>query len=270
MASTGLLHDIKKNPVILGAAIGLHVVVLVLLSISLTSSEVPKVSAPARSTVKAVVVDEKKIEAEINKLKKAENKEQQKKLAQQKKIKREADKARKKLEAEKKKLAMLRKKQAEEKKKAEAERRKREAERKKREAEKKRLEQEEEKRRQQEDADLKRRIAEEERREEEARLAAEHEGKLKSLRSQYVKLIEQKVERNWLRPVTSTSDMSCEVIVNQTSLGDVVSVKLQDCSDDQVFQRSVERAVRKASPLPPPPSPEVFDREIHFTFRPRT
>jgi colicin import membrane protein len=262
MSSSGLLHDIKKHPRILVMAIGLHVVILVLLSISLTSSEVPKISTPARSTIKAVMVDEKKVEAEIKKLKKVEDKKQQKKLAKQKKIKREADKARKKLEAEKKKLVAFKKKQAEEKKKAETER-------KKREAEKQRLEKEAEKQRQQEEVDLKHKMEEEERLEEEARLAAEHNDALKSLRSQYVKLIEQKVERNWLRPATSTSGMSCEVIVNQTSLGDVVSVKLQDCSDNQVFQRSIERAVRKASPLPPPPSPEVFDREIHFTFRPR-
>jgi colicin import membrane protein len=261
MTSKGLLHDIKKHPRILAVAIGLHIVILVLLSISLTSSEVPKNSTPARSTVKAVVVDEKKIEAEVKKLKKVEDKKQQKKLAEQKKVKREADKARKKLEAEKKKLIAFKKKQAEEKKKVEAER-------KAREAEKKRIEKENEKRRQQEGADLKRKMEEEERREEEERLAAEHNNALKSLRSQYVKLIEQKVERNWLRPATSTPDMSCEVIVNQTSLGDVVSVKLQNCSNDQVFQRSIERAVRKASPLPPPPNPEVFDREIHFTFRP--
>jgi hypothetical protein len=31
----------------------------------------------------------------------------------------------------------------------------------------------------------------------------------------------------------------------------------------------VERAVRKASPLPLPPNPDVFDREIYFTFKPR-
>jgi colicin import membrane protein len=262
MAPSGLLHDIKKHPRILAVAIVLHVVMLTLLSISLTSSEVPKVSAPTRSTIKAVMVDEKKIEAEIKKIKKAENKKQKKKLDKQKKVKREADKARKKLQAEKKRMVAFKKKQKEEKKKAEVEK-------KKQEAEKSRVEKETEKRRQLEEADLKRKMEDEERKEEEARATAEHNDILKSLRSQYVRLIEQKVERNWLRPVTTTSKMSCEVIVTQTSLGDVTSVKLKECSDNQVFQRSIERAVRKASPLPPPPNPEVFDREIHFTFRPR-
>ena len=51
--------------------------------------------------------------------------------------------------------------------------------------------------------------------------------------------------------------------------GDVIDVKLQSCANDNAFQRSVERAVRKASPLPLPPNPDVFDREIYFTFKPR-
>ena len=167
--------------------------------------------------------------------------------------------------------------------KAEAEREKAEAKRKKLEAEKLKLEQDrkkqeaiaakrkldEETRRKEEAAELQRKLADEERMEAEARQAKEKNARLQSLRSQYVRLIEQKVERNWLRPATSTSDMSCEVIVTQTSLGDVIDVVLKKCVNDLAFQRSIERAVRKASPLPPPPNPEVFDREIHFTFKPR-
>ena len=59
------------------------------------------------------------------------------------------------------------------------------------------------------------------------------------------------------------------MIVTQTMMGDVIDVRLQSCSSDNAFQRSVERAVRKASPLPLPPNPDVFDREINFTFKPR-
>jgi colicin import membrane protein len=269
MGSSGLWHDIKKNPVILVTAIGLHLVALVLLSSSLTSSDVPESSAPTRKTVKAMVVDEKKVVAEIEKLKQAENSKKKKKLAQQKKVKRETDKAKKNLATlkkkqveEKKKLATLKKKQAEEKKKVAAEKSRKEKENKARQAK------ETEKKRKQEAADLKRKMEDEVRREREAQMAAEHNEALKSLRAQYVKLIEQKVARNWLRPTATTADMSCEVAVTQTSLGDVISVKLKNCSENKIFQRSIEHAVRKASPLPSPPDPEVFDREINFMFRP--
>lgn len=284
MNSPGLWQSIKANPVILVAIIGLHLAVIVLLSINLTSSEVPEMSASTKKTVKAVIVDVAVIEAEAKKLKQAEEKKKRQALAQQKKIKKETEKAKKQLAAEKKRLAALKKKQATEKrrqaelkkkkaaekKKADAEKKRIADKKKKKAAEEKRLAELEEKRRQEEQAELRKRLEDEERREAEARQQAQHNKMLNSLRAQYVKLIEQKVERNWLRPVTSTTDMSCEVIVIQTSLGDVMSVRLQKCTKDLAFQRSIERAVLRASPLPLPRNLEVFDREIHFTFRPRS
>jgi len=81
--------------------------------------------------------------------------------------------------------------------------------------------------------------------------------------------IMRKVNNNWLRPATTKAGQSCEVIVKQTMSGDVIDVQLQACTSDNAFQRSVERAVRKASPLPLPPDPELFEREIYFTFKPR-
>ena len=301
MISSELLNDIKARPIVLLAAIVLHFILIVMLSLNLSSSEVHKPATSTKKTVKAVVVDAAKIEAEAKKLKQAEEDKKKKSIEQQRKIKREQDAAKKKLAVEKKRLADIKKKQAAEKKRladikkknlaekkrietekkkaqaeAEAEKKKAEVARKKAEAEKKKQQElenqrkaDEEKRRQEEAAELQRKLAEEERQEEEARQAAENNKRLQSLRSQYVRLIEQKVERNWLRPATSTSNMSCEVIVTQTSLGDVVNVSLGKCVNDLAFQRSIERAVRKASPLPPPPDPKVFDREIHFTFKPR-
>ncbi|MBT8130150.1 MAG: TonB C-terminal domain-containing protein, partial [Gammaproteobacteria bacterium] len=99
---------------------------------------------------------------------------------------------------------------------------------------------------------------------------AEHNRMLDSLRLQYVRMIQQKVEDKWLRPPTVNSSMSCEVIVKQNALGDVLSVNLKECSSDVAFQNSIERAVKMAAPLPAPPNPEVFEDEIHFTFRPRS
>jgi colicin import membrane protein len=37
-------------------------------------------------------------------------------------------------------------------------------------------------------------------------------------------------------------------------------------SGDAAFDRSVEAAVKKASPLPPPQNPELFDRDLEFIF----
>ncbi len=201
------------------------------------------------------LAEKKRLEAEKKKMA-AEKKEQERKQAEAEKKKQQELLAQREAEAEKKRQQEL-----EEQRQAEAEKKKQQELAAQRKAE-------EESRRKEEAAELQRKLAEEERMEEAARQAAEKAARLQTLRSQYVRLIEQKVERNWLRPVTATSDMFCEIIVTQTSLGDVIDVILKKCVNDLAFQRSIERAVRKASPLPPPPSPEVFDREIHFTFRP--
>ena len=110
-------------------------------------------------------------------------------------------------------------------------------------------------------------MLEEERREEEARVQAARAARLQTQLQQYMMQIDQAVENNWLRPATSSEEQSCEVIVTQTMSGDVIDVQLQSCTSDNAFQRSVERAVRKASPLPLPPDPELFDRKIQFTFK---
>ena len=95
----------------------------------------------------------------------------------------------------------------------------------------------------------------------------DEEARVKAELQQYFMQIDRAVENNWLRPATTSEEQSCEVIVTQTMSGDVIDVQLQSCSSDKAFQRSVERAVRKASPLPLPPDPELFDRKIQFTFK---
>lgn len=296
---SGLLTEIKNNPWALALVIVVHVVLIVLLSINLASDEKPPMPAAQKhKIIDAVVIDAKKYD----------QREKQKKLASQKKIddKKAAEKKRKKeLEKkktlEKKKLAEKKKQQqklsAEKKKIAEKQKaialaKKKEAERKEREhlakekaakekkerelkekqrleAEKKRREEEEKQRRVEEKAEFERALLEEERREEEARVQAERAARLQTQRQQYIMQIAQRVDNNWLRPATTSEEQSCEVIVTQTMMGDVIDVQLQSCTSDNAFQRSVERAVRKASPLPLPPDPELFERKIHFTFKPR-
>jgi colicin import membrane protein len=301
----GLFSEIKSNPWVLAFVILIHVSLIVLLSINLSSDKKPPMPmAQKHNIIDAVAVDAKKYD-ERDKQKKLdvekiaiEKKRQQeserekalemKRLAEQKaaEVKRQQELERKKSQDKEKQLALAKKKEqerltkeklaadklaaekrAEEKKALE----KKEAERKEQErlaAEKKRLAEEERQRREAEKAELERALFEEERREEEARRLAERTTRLQTQRSQYVMSIANKVENNWLRPATNIDGQSCDVIVTQTMAGDVIDVRLQDCTSDNAFQRSVERAVRKASPLPLPPDPELFDRQIYFTFKP--
>ncbi len=57
--------------------------------------------------------------------------------------------------------------------------------------------------------------------------------------------------------------------MNQIPGGEVISVTVTQCTGDEVFRRSVEAAVYKASPLPRPSDSALFDRDIVFTFKPK-
>lgn len=83
-------------------------------------------------------------------------------------------------------------------------------------------------------------------------------------------LIKQKVQRNWLRPQTARQGMSCKVLVRLTAKGDVLLARVVESSGDTAYDRSVEAAVYKASPLPLPQDVTLFDyfREINFVFKP--
>jgi colicin import membrane protein len=49
---------------------------------------------------------------------------------------------------------------------------------------------------------------------------------------------------------------------------EVLSVRMRKSSGHKRYDEAVERAIWKASPLPPPPSGELFRRELELTFRP--
>jgi len=84
----------------------------------------------------------------------------------------------------------------------------------------------------------------------------------------YIFAIQQKIVRNWVRPPTATAGLECIVNVAQLPGGEVVSVSIGTCNGDSTVRRSIEAAVYKASPLPAPSDPSVFDRNLRLEFRP--
>jgi colicin import membrane protein len=59
------------------------------------------------------------------------------------------------------------------------------------------------------------------------------------------------------------------VDVVQIPTGEVISVRIRRSSGYPRYDEAVQRAVLKASPLPLPPSREMFERELQLTFRPQ-
>ena len=87
-------------------------------------------------------------------------------------------------------------------------------------------------------------------------------------RLEYVGKIKETIERNWLRPPGNPTGLKCVVRVSQIPGGEVVQVEIRTSSGNVAFDRSVEDAVLRASPLPVPKDPALFDRYIVITFEP--
>ncbi len=89
-----------------------------------------------------------------------------------------------------------------------------------------------------------------------------------ALANQYKAQIEAKIMRAWLKPPSARPGLVCEVRVTQVPGGSVAGVQITRCNGDEAVRLSVEDAVRRASPLPSPPDPALFERELIVTFRP--
>jgi colicin import membrane protein len=131
-------------------------------------------------------------------------------------------------------------------------------------------------------AELKRK-AEEKKKQEEARLRAQRESELRrsleeeervmaarssGAMSNWVSQIQARIQRAWLRPHSARPGIDCMVYVTQIPGGQVTNVRVGDCNGDQAVRESIESAVYRASPLPPPPDPALFERNLEIRFKP--
>lgn len=99
-----------------------------------------------------------------------------------------------------------------------------------------------------------------------AREERARDSRLASLASQYVALIKQKVTNNWIQPASVPDNLKCVVQVSQVQGGTVTDVNFGDCNGDDAVRESIRTAVYRASPLPAPPDPSLFDKNVKFIF----
>lgn len=282
-------------------AVAVHLVLLAVLIFSLDwAPSITPTTASKQAPVQAVVVDAAKLDAEVKRQKELEEQQQREAQEKLKRIEDKAKAAEQKRQQEEQRAAELKrqqdeqvKKQAEEKRKAEvaarkkaeaekqrkteaAEKQRREEAQRKADAEKKRQEQarlkaEAEKKRQEDEA---RKAAEQEMRArlaaEQERLATQRKSAMQRMIDEYVLYIQEKVQRSWIRPPSSGAELSCTVEVRLIPSGEVIDAQIVRSSGNAAFDRSVEAAVFKASPLPVPPDPEVMEqfRSLRFEFKP--
>jgi colicin import membrane protein len=84
---------------------------------------------------------------------------------------------------------------------------------------------------------------------------------------QYSDLIRARIERAWLQFASARSGLVCEIRVTQIPGGTVTDVQIGRCNGDDSVRQSLRDAVYRASPLPQPSDPALFERELNMTFR---
>ncbi len=69
-------------------------------------------------------------------------------------------------------------------------------------------------------------------------------------------------------PAPARPGIECVLNVTQVPGGEVTNVRIGTCNGDQAVRESIEAAVYRASPLPPPPDPTLFERSLGSTSGP--
>lgn len=273
-----------KSSTLMSLTLHAAIVAAMILGVDFSRSPGPVAAQPA---IEAIVVDQSVVERQIERIRErdraivearereareAREREQQrleaKRLERQREQQRiEAERLEHERLAREAEIALERRREEEERQRREAE----EAARREQErlAELERQRQEDEARRRREAAEARERERME--RELQEALAAEEEQRLARNSAEYDRYrlqIRNRIEANWILPATSQEGVECTVHVTQIPSGDVTSVTFGECNGDAALRRSIETAVLRASPLPLPSIPSLFDREVRLVLRP--
>lgn len=80
----------------------------------------------------------------------------------------------------------------------------------------------------------------------------------------YVSLVTTKIHRNWIYPESSPQNLEMIVLLRVRKDGSASVERVIKGSGNPLFDRSVQRAISKSNPFPPPPQ----EMEIQATFSP--
>lgn len=287
------MHPLQKYTLSFILAISLHLFILGLFVVNFGAEKKDLIQKPIPEIIQASVLDDKKIIAEARRLK---TKEKNKQLARQKRQKILENR----LKREQALLQNTRKKRVQAEKEAQKikQKNKQQAKREKRKLEeiknkkiletarlakikaqrivaKKRLNDLQVAEQKKQRALLAKQKAEAEKKarlliEKAKALKAQNERNSQAIHSATV-AIQRKVNNHWIKPLSSRTGLNCTIRVELLSSGDVMVASVIKSSGDDIFDRSAENAVRKASPLPIPKNRNLFAKQFKtfiFKFKP--
>ncbi|HEB58408.1 MAG TPA: cell envelope integrity protein TolA [Gammaproteobacteria bacterium] len=277
-----MLKLVVQHPVAVFVAVVVHLVFIAILVVSFDWSEPAEAPSAQVEVVQAVAVDEAQVERELRRIKEAERQ----RIRRAKELEAQRRKEERRLARIKKEQAEAQRRQAElerqRKAKAKAERerlarlkKEKEALEDQRRAEEERLREAEAQRRAEEE---RARLAEQQRREEELRRKLEEEAQAREAearaRAQATEIrrfrdrIYAEVYQAWIPPKSAPVGMYATVQVRLIPSGEVVRVTISRSSGNNIFDDSVTRAVKKASPLSVPPADSgLFDQFRELTLK---
>jgi colicin import membrane protein len=87
-------------------------------------------------------------------------------------------------------------------------------------------------------------------------------------RDQYIARLASRIQNAWLRPPSARAGLDCVVNIIQVPGGEVTSAHVSQCNGDAAARQSIENAVYRASPLPAPSDPALFERNLVIHFHP--
>jgi len=237
----------------------------------------PKPQPTPQLAIEAEVIDESKVREETRRL----QEDEQRKKREQEQERQRAEELKREREAEEQRLDDLRKERAkeEEPERTRVEQRKDEEAERVKAAEAKAIEDDAKRKAQAKAA------AEKKRKEEADRKKAADEAKAKDalkrqlaeeetqaarapILAQYIAQIQARIQRAWIKPPTAKAGLNCVVYVTQLPGGEVSSVRVDTCNGDEIVRQSIEAAVYRASPLPLPSDPALFERNLRLNFKP--
>src|SRR5882672_5793167 len=87
-------------------------------------------------------------------------------------------------------------------------------------------------------------------------------------RDSYIARLRNRIQAAWIKPPSAGAGLDCQVELTQVPGGEVTKARVTQCNGDAVVRQSIENAVYRASPLPEPPDPALFDSHVVIRFKP--
>lgn len=246
----------------LALAVALHIVLIIFLFIHLPTKNYRLPGLVSKvEVVKAVAVNAKQIDAQVAKIKRAKQRKKAQERARIRRLQAKATAARKARLHEQQRIAKL--------KAAQLRLKKQHA------AEAKRLKQLKTKRQKilrAEQRQLQNKLLQQQLSAEKNQLSKVQATQLHGVVDRYKAQILRAIGQYWVVPGGANKQLSCLYLIQLAPGGVVLNVKLLHSSGNAALDRSARVAIYKASPLPVPKDPALFDnfRQLRLTVSPKT